>query len=162
MLADTDHFAPGGGDALWAWRTFLRGHHPILMDFGIIGGLPPADPTAGGAMSFDAFEPARFAMGDTARYAQRVNLLAMEPDVGLSSTGFALVNPGVEYLVLQQEPGAPFTVTLPEGTYAVEWFSVDDRTTERPDAVSADGDGAVSFAPPFDTSPSVLFLRAVR
>ena len=34
---------------------FLRGHHPILMDFGLIGGLPAADPP------FEAFEPARSA-----------------------------------------------------------------------------------------------------
>src|SRR6266508_2462817 len=30
VIADTDHFAPGGGDALWAWKSFVRGHHPIL------------------------------------------------------------------------------------------------------------------------------------
>ena len=41
IIADTDHFAPGGGDALWAWKSFLRGHHPILMDFGLIAGVEP-------------------------------------------------------------------------------------------------------------------------
>jgi hypothetical protein len=34
VISDTDHYAPGRGDALWAWKSFLRGHHPILMDFG--------------------------------------------------------------------------------------------------------------------------------
>ena len=48
VITDTDHYAPGGGDALWAWKSFLRGHHPILMDFGLIGGVNPPDPTAGG------------------------------------------------------------------------------------------------------------------
>jgi hypothetical protein len=38
VISDTDHYAPGLGDALWAWKSFLRGHHPILMDYGIIGG----------------------------------------------------------------------------------------------------------------------------
>jgi Family of unknown function (DUF6298) len=71
VIADTDHFAPGDGDALWAWKTFLRGHHPILMDFGLIGGVNPPDPKAGGPMAFETFEPARFAMGDTVRYAER-------------------------------------------------------------------------------------------
>jgi hypothetical protein len=52
VIADTDHFAPGCGDALWAWKTFLRGHHPILMDFGIIAGVNPPDPTTGGPMAF--------------------------------------------------------------------------------------------------------------
>ena len=65
MITDTDHYAPGQGDALWAWKSFLRGHHPILMDFGLIGGVNPPDPTAGAPMSFEAFEPARYAMGDT-------------------------------------------------------------------------------------------------
>ena len=106
VIADTDHFAPGGGDALWAWKTFLRGHHPILMDFGIIAGVKPPDPTAGGPMAFDAFEPARLAMGDTVRYAERVWLIEMQPRGDLSSTGYLLASPGVEYLALQPEAGA--------------------------------------------------------
>ncbi|HYY79293.1 MAG TPA: hypothetical protein VFD04_08930, partial [Actinomycetes bacterium] len=28
-------------DPLWAWKSFLRGHNPILMDFGLIGGVDP-------------------------------------------------------------------------------------------------------------------------
>ncbi len=47
IITDTDHYAPGKGDALWAWKSFLRGHHPILMDFGLIDGVNPPDPTAG-------------------------------------------------------------------------------------------------------------------
>ena len=42
VITDTDHYAPGKGDALWAWKSFLRGHHPILMDFGIIDGVESA------------------------------------------------------------------------------------------------------------------------
>jgi hypothetical protein len=91
VITDTDHYAPGRGDALWAWKAFLRGHHPILMDYGLIGGVTPPDP---------AFEPARYAMGDTLRFATRMNLLAMEPRGDLSSTGYALASPGEEYLVL--------------------------------------------------------------
>ena len=47
-LRDTDHYAAGQGDALWAWKSFLRGHHPILMDFGIIDVANPLDPSLGG------------------------------------------------------------------------------------------------------------------
>jgi hypothetical protein len=46
VITDTDHYAPGRGDPLWAWKSFLRGHHPILMDFGLIGGVNPPDPAA--------------------------------------------------------------------------------------------------------------------
>jgi hypothetical protein len=158
VIADTDHFAPGGGDALWAWKTFLRGHHPILMDFGLIGGVNPADPKAGGPLAFETFEPARFAMGDTARYAERVGLIEMTPRGELTSTRYALANPGVEYLVLQPEPSATFTVTLEPNTYAVEWFGVEGRETVDADAVTA-GSDPTTFEAPFD-GPSVLYLAA--
>ena len=159
VIADTDHIAPGGGDALWAWKTFLRGHHPILMDFGIIDGVDPPDPKAGGPMSFNTFEPARFAMGDTARYATRMGLLAMEPRGDLASTRFALANPGVEYLILQPAGGVAFTATLEPGTYDAEWFGVDNRQQLEGGAVSADGVDVVTFEPPFTDGPSVLYIR---
>jgi hypothetical protein len=160
VIADTDHFAPGGGDALWAWRTFLRGHHPILMDFGIIGGVNPPDPKAGGPMSFETFEPARFAMGDTVRFAERANLIDMAPRRDLASTGFALANPGVEYVVLQPEAGEDFTVTLEPGTYAVEWFGVKRRETVEGDPVTVEKVGPVRFEPRSTTEPSVVYLRS--
>ena len=46
IISDTDHYSPGQGDALWAWKSFLRGHHPILMDFGLIGGVPAGNTSA--------------------------------------------------------------------------------------------------------------------
>ena len=30
VISDTDHYAPFQGDALWACKSFLRGHNPIL------------------------------------------------------------------------------------------------------------------------------------
>jgi hypothetical protein len=160
VIVDTDHIAPGGGDALWAWKTFLRGHQPILMDFGIIGGVNPADPKAGGPLAFDNFEPARFAMGDTVRFANRVRPLTMEPREGLASTRYVLAEAGTEYLILQPDPGETFTATLEPGTYEVEWFSVDDRASIGGDPVTATG-GPLTFEPPFPRSPSVLHLGSV-
>jgi hypothetical protein len=157
VIADTDHFAPGGGDALWAWKSFLRGQHPILMDFGLIEGVRPPVPSPG----FDAFESARYAMGDTLRYAQMMRLIAMEPRGDLTSTEYALTNPGTEYLVLQPDDSAgTFTVTLVAGAYTVEWFSINSRETEVADPIAVERDGAVSFAPPFpNASPVVLYLK---
>ena len=161
VISDSDHYAPGRGDALWAWRSFLRGHHPILMDFGIMGGVNPTDPAAGGPMSYAAFEPARYAMGDTLRFAERMNLIEMQPRGELSSTGYALANPGEEYLVLQ--PGAtadPFTVRLAAGTYTVEWFGVDSRQTMGADEVTVERDQDLGFTAPLAGSePAVLYLR---
>ena len=92
MINDSDHSAPGQGDAVWAWKAFLRGHNPILMDFGIIDVVNPPDPALG-VPSFESLEPARFAMGDTRRFSERIPLDRMVPTAGRSSTGYALANP---------------------------------------------------------------------
>jgi hypothetical protein len=162
VISDTDHFAPGRGDALWAWKSFLRGHHPILMDFGIIGGVNPPDPSAG-PMPYTAFEPARLAMGDTRRFAERMQLIRMEPRGDLSSTGYALANPGEEYLVLQPtEAAEPFSVTLDPGTYAVTWFSVEARETVESGESTVEDSTAVSFNAPFEAGgPAALYLKKV-
>jgi hypothetical protein len=153
VISDTDHYAPGRGDALWAWKSFLRGHHPILMDFGIIGGVNPPDPS---------FEPARYAMGDTLRFAERMNLIEMEPRDDLSSTGYALANPGREYLVLQPGGAAgSLTVLLEPGTYTAEWFGIEGRATVAGDATTVEGSAPTSFSPPSELSgPTVLYLKA--
>ena len=159
VISDTDHYAPGRGDALWAWKSFVRGHHPILMDFGIILGVNPPDPSAGGPMSSAAFEPARYAMGDTLRFADRMHLIDMEPRDDLSSTGYALANPGQEYLVLQPAGAAePFTVALEPGPYRAEWFAVDGRQRTAAGQVTAAGPEPVGFAAPFTAGPAVLSL----
>jgi hypothetical protein len=160
VISDTDHYAPGKADAVWAWKSFLRGHHPILMDFGLIGGVSPPDPSAQ-PMS-DTFEGTRFAMGDTARYAERMALLDMQPRRDVSSTGYALARPGKEYLVLDASGrGEPFTVRLDPGRYAVEWFSVEGRETQPGAETIVDSPTETSFTAPFDpTEAAVLYLRA--
>jgi Family of unknown function (DUF6298) len=163
IITDTDHYAPGLGDALWAWKSFLRGHHPILMDFGIIEGVEPPDRPAGDPTSFEAFEPARWAMGDTARLAQRLDLIRMQPRGELSSTGYVLANEGSEYVVLQPTATAdPFTLMLEPGTYQAEWFSVEARDTVPGDTVSVDTRTALAFHPPNRPNQhAVLVLRRV-
>ena len=55
-------------------------------------------------------------MGDTLRYAQKMNLISMEPRGELTSTGYALANPGEEYLILQPNDSLePLTVRLEAG-----------------------------------------------
>ena len=164
VITDTDHYS-GTADALWAWKSFLRGHHPILMDYGIIAGVNPPDTSAEspGLPPYAAFEAARYAMGDTLHYAEKVNLIEMEPRTDLSSTGYVLANPGQEYLVLQPAEAAdPFTVKLEPGTYAVEWFSVNQRETQIDGQVMVDSVGDPKFMTPFsEPGPAVLYLRKV-
>jgi hypothetical protein len=131
------------------------------MDFGLIGGANPRDRFVGGPMSFDAFEPARWAMGDTVRLAERLDLIRMEPRADLSSTRFALASEGTEYAVLQPDVSASFTVTVAPGAYAVEWIDVDRRGTERGEPVSVGAGAPPSFDSPFAPGPAVLVLRRV-
>ena len=163
IISDTDHYAPGKGDASWAWKSFLRGHHPILMDFGIIAGVNPPDPSAEdpGVPQYAAFEAARYAMGDTLHFAQKMNLIEMEPRGDLSSTGYVLASPGVEYLILQpNETTDPFTVRVDVGSYDVEWFNVNNRETKGAGTVTVETSGNTSFTPPFtEAGPVVLYLK---
>jgi hypothetical protein len=133
------------------------------MDYGIIAGVNPPDPSAGspGVPPYAAFEAARYAMGDTLRYAAKMNLIAMEPRGELTSTGFALANPGREYLILQPgEAADPFTVTLTSGNYSVEWFHVNDRQTQSVGQVTAKKDEPSIFIAPFaEAGPAVLYLK---
>ena len=165
VISDTDHYAPFQGDALWAWKSFLRGHNPILYDLGIMGGAKPADPTKSGpgAPPYQAFEAARFALGDTLRFAQEVRLAAMTPRADASSTGYALVDPGREYLVLQPvEKGGSFTVTLEAGTYAPQWHDLTMRGTRSTDQVTVERDARARFVAPFaKPTPAVLHLSRV-
>lgn len=135
VVTDTDHYAPGGGDALWAWKSFLRGHHPILMDFGLIGGVDPPDP---------AFAAARLAMGDTRRFAERVDLLALTPRGDVASTGYALAAPGREYVVLQPAGGARRS--------RCGWSPATTRSS------GSAGRAATFRAPPAVSGPAVLYL----
>jgi hypothetical protein len=156
VITDTDHYAAGRGDALWAWKSFLRGHHPILMDFGIIDVVNPLDPSLG-VPSYDSFEPARQAMGDTLRFARRIGLAEMTPRGDLTSTGYALANPGVEYLVLAERRG-PITVDVTPARYVVEWFDVTAREAARSDPSTVERPGPVRFEAP--AAPAVLYLAA--
>lgn len=162
VINDTDHYS-STADALWAWKSFLRGHYPILMDFGIIAGVNPPDPSAGGpgVPPYAAFEAARYAMGDTLRYAERIDLIRMQPRPDLGSTGFALANPGQEYLILQ--PGDapdPFTAKLEPGTYLVEWFSINSRETKSDEEITVDRAEDSKFLPPFEQAgPSLVYLK---
>jgi hypothetical protein len=163
VISDTDHYSPMKSEALWAWKSFIRGHNPILYDLGIFSGVNPPDPSSG-SPSFASLEPARYAMGDTLRLAREVDLAKLEPRGDLSSTGYALANPGGEYLVLQPDEAAePFTVTLEAGTYSAEWHSVRSRKMKDAGTVKAEDGGQTTFAAPFaEAGPAVLYLRGAE
>jgi hypothetical protein len=157
ILADSDHFSPMAADALWPWKAFTRGHNPILYDLGIISGVNPEDPSAG-FPAYESLEAARQALGDTRRLAERLDLASMVPASSISSTRFALANPGRSYVVFQPD-GGELTVDLQTGTYSGGWFSLADRTRAAVDLVSARGDGPTTFSPPAAGAGWVLHLE---
>jgi hypothetical protein len=113
-LLDTDHIWGVGGNSGWVWKSFLRGHNPIFMD--------PYDGSVLGQPGDARWVSIRRALGHTRRFAERVNLAAMQPHNELSSTKYCLANPGQEYLVYQPDATEPFSVELRAGMYQTEWF----------------------------------------
>ena len=52
-------------------------------------------------------------------------------------------------------------MTLEPGTYAVEWFDVNERETVEADQVTVGEAGLTRFQPPFTGGPSVAYLKAI-
>jgi len=156
------HIGPFRSNALWAWKSFLRGHNPILYDLGIVAGVNPPDPSSG-SPSFASLEAARYAMGDTRRFAERVQLSAMKPYGNLSSTGYVLASLGNEYLVLQpSETAEPFNVELADGTYTVKWHSITSRESVEASTLTVEGTTVVSLSTPFAAGgPAVVYLKCI-
>ena len=162
VLLDTDHFSPFSSSPAWVWKAFLRGHNPILYDLGILGGGVPPNPSEG-SPSFDSLEPARHAMGNTRRYAEQINLITMQPQTDLSSTGFALADAGNEYLILQpSEAPDLFTIAPAPGAYAVEWHNLASGETVSGAGLTVRDTKIRISTPPEIAGPAVLHIRRVQ
>ena len=139
----------------WVWKTFCRGHNPILMEHlaplsAVLTDIPfePNDP---------GYAASRNAMGQAGRFAGRMNLAAMRPHNNLSSSGFCLANPGLEYLVYKSNTDVSLSLELQAGTYHFEWFDPVRGTTAEEGTVHA-MDGRRDFKPPFE-GDAVLYLK---
>ncbi len=145
IITDTDHTGLNGDESIWIWKSFTRGLNPIVIDARLNGFKIPAD------------SHARATMGYARSYANRMDLAAMTPQTSLSSSGYALANPGNEYLFYQPESNTAFTANLLSGVYKYEWFNPGTGSV-----VSADRfttlDGSRLFIAPF-TGDAVLYLK---
>jgi hypothetical protein len=83
-----------------------------------------------------------------------MNLAAMMPRGDLTSTRYALADPGEEYLIYQPGSGG-FAVSLPTGMYRYEWFNpaVGSVPVVRAQRYQA-------FDPPF-SDHAVLYLKRI-
>ena len=149
IISDTDHLWGVGGDRVWVWKSFTRGLHPIYMD--------PLRKEDWVRTSEAEMEGARRAMGDTRRFAERINLVAMRPRNELSSTRYCLAEPGTEYLIYQPKGGQGFTVELSAGTYRCDWFNPAKGESAGTGNVQVAG-GRQLFQAPF-AGDAVLYVR---
>lgn len=167
VVNDTDHLWGHGGNPQWVWKSFLRGQHVLFMDPWwplYIESDPAVTPwTFVGGVSKDQrdypdWEPTRRAMGDTARYAQRMDLAKMTPRPELASSHYCLANPGQEYLIYLPEGGS-VTLNLrgTSGQFAMEWF-LPRLGRSFPGARPLPGGDYVAAAAPF-TGDAVLYLK---
>jgi len=168
-LPDTDHLWGHGGNPKWVWKCFARGHNPIFMDpwqslyLGATEEVAPWSFTGGiskDQRDYPDWEPTRRAMGDTRRYAQRMNLARMAPHPEWSSSRYCLADPGEEYLVYLPEGGAvTLDLCATDGSFAVEWF-LPQLSRTLPGARSLQGGGYAVTTAPY-TGDAVLYLKKV-
>ena len=167
ILNDTDHLWGHGGNPQWVWKSFTRGHNPIFMDPWwplYIESDPAVTPwTFVGGVTKDArdypdWDPTRRAMGDTQRYANKMNLAKMTPRPELASSRYCLANPGEEYMIYLPEGGS-VTLNLRgcQGSFSVEWFLPRVNRTF-PGAHPLAGGDYVATAAPF-TGDAVLYIQ---
>jgi hypothetical protein len=166
---DTDHLWGHGGNPKWVWKCFTRGHNPIFMDpwQGLYLGATEevASWSFTGGVSKDMrdypdWEPTRRAMGDTKRYADRMDLAKMTPHPELASSRYCLAAPGEEYLVYLPE-GGQITLDLcaQAGNFSVEWyFPTLGRTI--PGARPLQGGDFAATTTPY-TGDAVLYLKRI-
>jgi hypothetical protein len=150
LISETDHIISFTSLQLdvprarmWAWKTFTRGSNLSLEVYA------PGQP---------GFDEGVRAMGDTRRFAARMDLAAMVPRDDLCSTAYCMAAPGAEYLVYQPDGGV-FTVTMLAGKYGVEWFDATAGTTVQRTTIVVRADSDVAFTPPFP-GDAVLWLTA--
>jgi len=159
IIYDTDHLCGNCGDAPWAWKSFMRGLNPILMDAydGTAIGL--------GASSRNARDPIwesiRRSMGQTLAFARRINLAVMTPRGDLCSSGYMLANvtnSNAEYLAYLPSGGRLRVDLAPStGVLWVEWFSVTSGVTIAGGTIA--GGVTRTFVSPFSDGEAVLYIH---
>jgi hypothetical protein len=140
----------------WVWKSFCRGHNPILME------QVPID--SGSEVPVTVEDPghmaSRRAMGQTRRLVEQINLAAMTPMPGLASSRFCLAAPGEEYLAYQPESGKAITVELKAGSYRAQWF--DPEKGAASDGVRIDSAGGATQLRPPVAGSAVLHLKRME
>jgi len=167
ILNDTDHsyfwigLKQDGPSAqrAWAWENFTRGNQCLFMDPYLDPSHDPGrnNPVSGPDPYWDTL---RDALGQTRRYAERMNLAAAVPHDELASSKFCLADPGHEYLVFLPQ-GGEVTVDLSAAKQEMnaEWSVPADGTRTR--AAPVPGGAKRTLLAP-TTDQAVLYLWRSR
>jgi hypothetical protein len=156
-ILDGDHVNPLCLSGDQAWKFALRGNCAVLSMEHCANGLNFNTADALHSNNFQQYE-GDLALGDVQRFINKmVTLGEAQPNNGLSTTDYCLATIGNEYIAYQPDSGG-FAVSLTAGTYAVEWWSLDQRKSFTQDAITV-GDGNQSFTPPF-SGPAGLYLKS--
>ncbi len=160
ILIDTDHLWGHGGHYRWAWKSFLRGLNPVFMDpWGPVPGRTRAG-YAGAILNrrdYPTYAPLRTALGQTRRFAERIDLNTMTPRNEFASSRYCLANPGVELLVyIPDDDRVDVYLGIEPQRFTVEWFNVLDGESVTGESIQ--GGGVRHFTSPFGLE-SVLYLR---
>ena len=149
VILDTDHL--GSVDRTWVWKSFLRGHHPILMDW-----MQKPSPW----YSPSDQESMRKAMGQTRLVADRINLAGMVPLNQLASTRYCLANPGREYLLYLPGGGdVSLDLSAASGPLSVEWIHPVEGAVSSGEPIM--GGAKCTLQTPF-AGEAVVYLKTMR
>ena len=164
ILADTDHLWGHGGTYQWVWKSFLRGLNPIFMDpWGPLAGWGDYARARGdrGALNTRSYRDwglIRTSMGNTLKFAERLDLNTMVPHGELASSGYCLADPGEAYLVYVPDDGqVTVDLSAARNEMLVEWFN--PRTGESVTSGSMSGGQPWMLVSPFGLDV-VLYIRA--
>lgn len=174
IISDTDHLwgILSNPTPEWVWKSFLRGLNPILMDVLQHKGPGGKDRPVWSEPDRPGLSETRSAMGQTLRYAKRINLQKMVPRPELSSTQYCLADAGSEYLIYLPITGVRRREKILQQigilnrkiwvdlygvseTFRIEWFN--PETDEVIDGGVVDGGATHYFISPF-SGDAILYL----
>jgi hypothetical protein len=123
IIVDTDHISPWSCDPEWIWKNFFRGNHFIMMDsyldYRIHSPLIPDS----------SLDGARVAMGNVRKLSEKINLNHFLPTRDICTTGYALVNPNLEYyFYIPKNFSEKISLNLKEGKYKIS--QIDPETLD--------------------------------
>jgi hypothetical protein len=129
IINDTDHSfyytemqsAGQNGQREWAWENFTYGNNLAFMDPYLVV-WPGRNAPSGGNLD-PYWNEIRNTLTDIRNYGSKIDLANMTPQGSLSTTGYCLAEPGVQYLVFNPFSGETITVQTVAGTYTYEWFN---------------------------------------